>query len=90
MMEYIYILGKNKDLVLLLLFYGIGGDEKLFVEVVEFIVGDVVVLLLCGDIKEGGVNWFFKRFYDGSLDLEDLESKIVELIIIICELVEKY
>ncbi len=90
MMEHIYIPGKNKDLAPLLLLHGTGGDEKSLVEVAEFIAGDAAVLSLRGDIKEGGANRFFKRFHDGSLDLEDLESKTAELITTTRELAEKY
>ncbi|EDN9303217.1 alpha/beta hydrolase [Listeria monocytogenes] len=89
-MEHIYIPGKNKDLAPLLLLHGTGGDEKSLVEVAEFIAGDEAVLSLRGDIKEGGANRFFKRFHDGSLDLEDLESKTSELITTTRELAKKY
>ncbi|EHL2721504.1 alpha/beta hydrolase, partial [Listeria monocytogenes] len=89
-MEHIYIPGKNKDLAPLLLLHGTGGDEKSLVEVAEFIAGDAAVLSLRGDIKEGGANRFFKRFHDGSLDLEDLESKTSELITTTRELAKKY
>lgn len=58
-MEHIFIQGKNKDLMPLVLLHGTGGDEQSLLELAGIIAPDASVLSFRGDISEHGANRFF-------------------------------
>ncbi|MBC1458015.1 alpha/beta hydrolase [Listeria newyorkensis] len=89
-MEHIFIQGKNKDLMPLVLLHGTGGDEQSLLELAEIIAPDASVLSFRGDVSEHGANRFFARYADGSFDLASLKEKTGELVTEIKRLAEKY
>ncbi|EUJ26692.1 alpha/beta hydrolase [Listeria cornellensis] len=89
-MEHIFIQGKNKDLMPLVLLHGTGGDEQSLLELAGIIAPDASVLSFRGDISEHGANRFFARYADGSFDLASLKEKTGELVTEIKVLAQKY
>ncbi len=87
-MIHIYKKGTNKNTLLLL--HGTGGDESDLLEIGRIIDPEANVLSVRGNVKEGGMNRFFRRLSPGVFDLEDLEKRTQELYGFIDEASEKY
>lgn len=68
-MKHIYIDNKFKKTLILL--HGTGGDEHDLLEVAKFIDEEANILSLRGNIKENGMNRFFKRISVGVYDIEN-------------------
>ncbi|EUJ48105.1 alpha/beta hydrolase [Paenilisteria rocourtiae] len=89
-MEHIFIQGKNRELMPLVLLHGTGGDEQSLLQLAEIIAPDASVLSFRGDVSENGANRFFARYADGSFDLASLKEKTGSLIAEVKELAPKY
>jgi phospholipase/carboxylesterase len=68
------------DKPVLLLLHGTGADEHDLVDLGQSLVPDWSILSPRGRVQEHGMNRFFKRFADGSFDLDDLHMRIQELV----------
>lgn len=78
--EFVYYFreGEKKDEVLLLL-HGTGGDEHDLVTLAETLYPQASIFSLRGNMKEDGLNRFFRRFEDGTFDLENLKEETDKL-----------
>lgn len=64
------------DRAALLVLHGTGGDEFDLIPLAKEIGGqDIPLLSLRGDVNENGQLRFFKRYADGSFDLDDLRTR---------------
>lgn len=77
----------NKTFVL---FHGTGGDIDDLVSIAKYINPNFNVLTIRGEVKENGMNRYFKRFSDGSFDYLDLENRTSSIISFIIESSLKY
>lgn len=68
------------DKPVLLLLHGTGADERDLIGLGQALVPDWSILSPRGRVQENGMNRFFKRFADGSFDLEDLHARTSELV----------
>ena len=59
-------------------------------DVAKFIDEDSNILALRGDVKENGMNRFFKRFSNGEFDYNDLIIRTNSLVEFLTDLSEKY
>jgi phospholipase/carboxylesterase len=73
------------DKPVLLLLHGTGADEHDLVGLGQSLVPDWSILSPRGRVQENGMNRFFKRFADGSFDLDDLHARTAELVNFITE-----
>ncbi len=87
-MDYRFFKG-SKDTTLVLL-HGTGGDMLDLLDVAKFIDEDSNILALRGDVKENGMNRFFKRFSNGEFDYNDLIIRTNSLVEFLTDLSEKY
>jgi len=62
-----------------LLLHGTGGDEKDLLGLAHFIQPEYNVLSVCGEVKENGMNRFFKRLSEGVFDEVDLVYRTQQL-----------
>ena len=62
----------NKDKVIFML-HGTGGDENDLYQIARFISPTATIIGIRGSVQEQGMLRYFKRYPDGSFDLEDLE-----------------
>lgn len=69
----------------LLLLHGTGADEHDLIGLGQSLVPDWSILSPRGRVQENGMNRFFKRFADGSFDLDDLQVRTAELVKFITE-----
>ncbi|WP_299741147.1 alpha/beta hydrolase [uncultured Rossellomorea sp.] len=69
----------NKDLPILLLLHGTGGDERDLLPLAEMIEPDATVLSVKGNVDENGMARFFARLREGVFDEEDLVFRTKEL-----------
>lgn len=88
-MEHIFRAGLT-DAPTLLLLHGTGGDEKDLLPLAESLNSDYNVLSVRGEVSEGGMNRFFKRYGEGQYDVEDLNYRTQQLISFINEAAQKY
>ncbi|QHA93130.1 alpha/beta hydrolase [Bacillus sp. N1-1] len=77
-MEYFYSETK-KDAPVFILLHGTGGTEKDLVPLAELLNSEYNVLGIRGNVKENGMNRYFKRHGEGKYDWEDLEFRGNEL-----------
>jgi phospholipase/carboxylesterase len=87
-MIHIYQKGTNDKTLLLL--HGTGGDEYDLLKIGKIIDDQANILSVRGNVKEGGMNRFFKRLRPGVFDLEDLEKRTIELYDLLDEASIKY
>lgn len=88
-MEHIYKKGQAGHPVFVLL-HGTGGDEHSLLQVANFLDADATYLAIRGDVKENGMNRYFKRYADGSYDEEDLYMRGDSLMKFIEEMSQTY
>ncbi|MFI8574512.1 alpha/beta hydrolase [Rossellomorea aquimaris] len=77
-MKHIFKQG-SKDLPILLLLHGTGGDERDLLPLAEMIEPDASVLSVKGNVDENGMARFFARLREGVFDEEDLVFRTKEL-----------
>ena len=68
----IHILKNNAAKRTLVLLHGTGGDEHDLVPIARMVAPDANVLSIRGNVRENGMNRFFKRLSPGVFDLENL------------------
>lgn len=73
-MKYLYDAGSKGGKKLLLL-HGTGGDETSLVDIARFLDGGCEILSFRGEVKEDGMNRFFKRNGLNQFDLESLKEE---------------
>lgn len=83
-MEYIYNENKKGAPVFVLL-HGTGGTERDLVPLAQALNSEFNVLGIRGNVKENGMNRYFKRLGEGNYDWEDLEFRGNELYEFIAE-----
>ncbi|MGY3749846.1 alpha/beta hydrolase [Vagococcus acidifermentans] len=88
-MEHLFIDG-NRNLPVLLLLHGTGGDEHDLLTVADMLSPDSPKLALRGTVQENGMNRFFERYSEGQFNLEDLEKRSDELLEELSRLSKKY
>lgn len=76
-MEHIFKQGENESVFVLL--HGTGGTEHDLIPVAEMLDNKAGVLAVRGEVKENGMNRFFKRHGEGQYDVQDLEKRGEEL-----------
>lgn len=77
-MKYLYDAG-TEDGKKLLLLHGTGGDETSLVDIARFLDGGCEILSFRGEVKEDGMNRFFKRNGLNQFDLDSLEEETDKL-----------
>ena len=70
---------ENLDKPTFLLLHGTGGDEKDLLGLAHFIQPEYNVLSVRGEVKENGMNRFFKRISEGVFDEVDLVYRTHQL-----------
>ncbi len=88
-MLHIFKEGKKGAPVFVVL-HGTGGTEHDLIPLAEMLNEDYSILSVRGNVREGGMNRYFKRHGEGQYDLEDLEFRGKELLDFIRESAEKY
>lgn len=88
-MEYLYKENKKGAPVFVLL-HGTGGTETDLVSLGEFLNADYNLLGIRGNVKENGMNRYFKRHAEGHYDWEDLAFRGDELYTFILEKSKEY
>lgn|SRR5699024_5993399 len=78
-MEYIYKENK-KDAPVFVLLHGTGGSETDLLPLAQVLAPDYNVLSVRGEVKENGMNRFFRRLGEGNYDWEDLEVRSEALV----------
>lgn len=77
-MEYIFKDG-NRDRVLITL-HGTGGNAQEIAGLGQAIDEDAAIISVNGEVMEGGMRRFFKRYGEGQYDIEDLNARGVQLL----------
>jgi phospholipase/carboxylesterase len=77
-LKHIFKQGK-KELPILLLLHGTGGDERDLLPLAEMIAPEASVLSVKGNVDENGMHRFFARLREGVFDEEDLLYRTKEL-----------
>lgn len=88
-MEYIYKENKKGAPVFVLL-HGTGGSETDLLPLAQALNPEYNVLSIRGNVKESGMNRYFKRLGEGNYDWEDLEFRGNELYEFIAGRAEEY
>ena len=70
--------------------HGTGGTEHDLIPLAEMLNDEYSILSIRGNVREGGMNRYFKRHGEGQYDLEDLEFRGQELLDFIKDSAEKY
>jgi phospholipase/carboxylesterase len=78
-LKHIYIQGSNRELPILLLLHGTGGNERDLLPLAEMIAPDASILSVQGNVNENGMARFFARLREGVFDEEDLLFRTKEL-----------
>jgi phospholipase/carboxylesterase len=71
--------GTGEGRPLLLLLHGTGGDENDLIPLGRMLAPGAPIVSPRGNVPENGMRRFFRRFPDGTFDLEDLERRTHEL-----------
>lgn len=87
-MEHVYQKGSNRHVIVSL--HGTGGHATSLFELSEMIDSEASLLGIQGDVLEQGMRRFFKRYADGSFDLEDLSQNTHQLHDTIQKLIDAY
>lgn len=74
----------------LLMLHGTGDDERSFAELAPQLDPDAAVLSVRGNVRENGLNRFFRRLAEGVYDMADLDARTRELGAFIDAAVEHY
>ena len=74
----------------LLLLHGTGDDERSFSRVGAVVAPEAAVLSVRGNVRENGMNRFFRRRAEGVYDMEDLARRTTELIAFVDAAVRHY
>jgi phospholipase/carboxylesterase len=82
--------GPKGDARTLLLLHGTGDDERSFSRVGAVVAPEAAVLSVRGNVRENGMNRFFRRRAEGVYDMEDLARRTAELIAFIDAAVRHY
>lgn len=88
-MEHIYNENKKGAPVFVLL-HGTGGTETDLLPLAQALNSEYNVLSIRGNVKENGMNRYFKRLGEGNYDWEDLEFRGNELYEFIAEKAKEY
>ena len=88
-MEHIYNENKKGAPVFVLL-HGTGGTETDLLPLAQALNPEYNVLSIRGNVKENGMNRYFKRLGEGNYDWEDLEFRGNELYEFIAEKAKEY
>ena len=88
-MEHIYNENK-KGAPVFVLFHGTGGTETDLLPLAQALNPEYNVLSIRGNVKENGMNRYFKRLGEGNYDWEDLEFRGNELYEFIAEKATEY
>lgn len=88
-MLHIFKEGKKGAPVFVVL-HGTGGTEHDLIPLAEMLNDEYSILSIRGNVREGGMNRYFKRHEEGQYDLEDLEFRGQELLDFIKDSAEKY
>ena len=72
------------------LFHGTGGTEEDLVSIGNMLDPEAHILSLRGEVKENGMNRFFKRVAEGVFDEEDLKMRAERILKEIKELLVRY
>ena len=74
----------------LLLLHGTGDDERSFSRIGAVVAPEAAVLSVRGNVRENGMNRFFRRRAEGVYDMEDLARRTTELIAFVVATVRHY
>jgi len=74
----------------LLLLHGTGDDEQSFSRLGALMAPEAAVLSVRGNVRENGMNRFFRRQAEGVYDMEDLARRTAELIAFVNAAVRYY
>lgn len=88
-MEYIYNENKKGAPVFVLL-HGTGGTETDLLPLASALNPEYNVLSIRGNVKENGMNRYFRRLGEGNYDWEDLEFRSKELYEFIAKKAQEY
>ncbi|MBN3490310.1 dienelactone hydrolase family protein [Acholeplasma equirhinis] len=72
----IHYFEKGSNDKLMILFHGTGGDEYDLVPLAKMIDKDASILSLRGNVSEGGMFRFFRRYPNGTFDYENIDHEI--------------
>lgn len=78
-MKHLFIQGKEKNGLTLLLLHGTGGTEQDLLPIAEMVAPEANVLSVRGNVSENGMPRFFRRLAEGIFDEEDLIFRTNEL-----------
>ncbi|MBP3950371.1 alpha/beta hydrolase [Bacillus suaedae] len=78
-MKHLFIQGKEKNGLTLLLLHGTGGTEQDLLPIAEMVAPEANVLSVRGNVSENGMPRFFRRLAEGVFDEEDLIFRTNEL-----------
>lgn len=78
-MHHLFYRGKNSSKKVFVLLHGTGGNERSLIDVVNYIQEGATYVSFRGNVKEQGMNRFFKRRAEGVYDVEDLQRRSHEL-----------
>jgi len=70
---------ENLDNPTFLLLHGTGGDERDLLPLAHMINPEYNILSVRGEVKENGMNRFFKRLSEGVFDEVDLVARTIQL-----------
>lgn len=73
-MEHLFSQGQDAEHTLIL-FHGTGGNEESLIPIAQTIAPQANYLAIRGEINEQGYLRFFRRYDDGSYDLENLDQQ---------------
>lgn len=74
----------------MLLFHGTGGDEYDLISLSQYYDSQAKRISFRGEVKENGMNRFFKRLQAGVFDQEDLKQRVDQFEVDIHKLLKKY
>jgi phospholipase/carboxylesterase len=74
----------------LLLLHGTGDDERSFSRIGAVLAPEAAVLSVRGNVRENGMNRFFRRRAEGVYDMADLARRTTELIAFVDAVVRQY
>lgn len=75
---------------ILVMLHGTGGDEQTMIPIAQALDVDAPMLSVRGNIDEDGANRYFRRYEDGTFDIEDLKYRTQELMDFVNEELETH
>lgn len=88
--KFIHIYKKGTKEVTFCLFHGTGGDETDLIPIAAMIDPDASILGIRGNVKEHGMNRFFKRLAEGVFDEDDIIFQSNQLVTFLKAAEKKY